>query len=456
MNPNRTRKILLQFLAVSIIFVIGLSSIGNSYAATLENTSVNVLPAKLIWEKIYGGAADDRAFYALPTGDGYLVVGSTRSIVANTTVGWVLRLDYSGNAIWNKTYFEGSGTEIRYALNLTDGFLLVGNEFLPSGDVNGYVAKIDNQGTIAWKITLGSNGTNELYSAVATQDGFALIGSSSYDTNGDSHAWIVKIDLNGKIIWNKTYGNASDTIARTGVLAPDGTYMVAGYTDPRGESNYDFMLLKINTTGNLEWNETYGGTGTQEAHAMTKASDGYVIVGDTQSAMTDIHAWVVKVDFNGNMLWSETVGGNKADSPAYITPAKNGGYLVAGFTFSFGAGNRDFWLFEIDDSGQVQWSCTQGDAGYQEAYSVIEAGKNQYIMVGWTDPPGQPSLIGKAQYDFYIVRIDALQSNNGFSSLQIFFYALAISVVAIAVLILVYKLAVNRALTKARKNNRSF
>ena len=133
--------------------------------------------------------------------------------------------------------------------------------------------------------------------------------------------------------------------------------MVAGYTNSRGDNNYDFLLMQIDPNGNMIWNKTYGETGSQEASAMTKAPDGYVIVGDTQSPDSNIHAWVVKVDWNGTMLWAKTVGGKNADSPYFITPSEDGGYLVGGFTFSFGAVNRDFWLFKIDDSGQVTWSC---------------------------------------------------------------------------------------------------
>jgi hypothetical protein len=198
--------------------------------------------------------------------------------------------------------------------------------------------------------------------------------------------------------------------------------MIAGFTNPRGEGNYDFLLLKIDSSGNLIWNTAYGGRGTQEAHSMIKASNGFVIVGDTQSTGTNIHALVIKVDFNGNLLWSKIIGGKNADSPAYVTSSSDGNYLVAGFTFSFGAGNRDFWLFKISDSGQVLSSCTKGDASYQEAYTVIETGKNQYVMVGWTDPPGRPDLIGKALYDFYIVKIDAPQASSGLSSLQFIAY----------------------------------
>ena len=274
MNQDRAFKILVLLLAVSIILTVSISAIENSSPAKLDGTSVSVLPANVIWEKTYGVEGDDdRAFYALPVGDGYLVVGSSKSIKTNATVGWALRLDKDGNVIWNQTFLEGSGTELRYALNLTDGFLLVGNEFLPSGDENGYVAKIDNQGALIWKtITLAEKILNKLFSAIATQDGFVLFGLTSSNGNGDSDAWVVKLDANGNVVWNKTYGNATDTAARTGVLAPDGDYMVAGYTNPQGDSNYDFLLMKIDATGNMVWNKTYGGTGSQKAYAMTKAA----------------------------------------------------------------------------------------------------------------------------------------------------------------------------------------
>ncbi|HYA77451.1 MAG TPA: hypothetical protein VEF91_01920, partial [Verrucomicrobiae bacterium] len=98
-------------------------------------------------------------------------------------------------------------------------------------------------------------------------------------------------DANGNVIWNNTYGNATDTAATAGVLAPNGDYTVAGYTNPRGENNYDFLLMQIDPNGNMIWDETYGGTGSQEASAMIKASDGYVIVGDTQAPNSNIHAW---------------------------------------------------------------------------------------------------------------------------------------------------------------------
>jgi hypothetical protein len=241
----------------------------------------------------------------------------------------------------------------------------------------------------------------------------------------------------GNVVWNKAFGSSGVTAARTGVLAPDGDYVVAGYAASQNSSNYDFLLMKLDSAGNIVWNKTFGDQESQKAYSMTKAADGYVIVGDTESPQTDIDAWVVKVAFNGDLLWAKTVGGKNADSPSFIVPSKGGGYLVAGFTFSFGAGNRDFWLFKIDDSGKVLWSCTQGDEGYQEAYGVIQTSENQCTMVGWTDPPRQPALIGKAQYDIYVAEIQSPHSGNEFSGLPLISYAFVAAGILLAVLILV-------------------
>ena len=404
MNKALAWKIVVAFIIIAIISAAAIT-VFDSPQSQVDSNLTNVSPANLVWEKVYGGQGDDRLFSAVTSGNGYLVVGSTKSILPNTMEGWAIMLDGDGNAVWNKTFLEGSGTELRYAINLTDGFLVVGNEYLPSGNINGYAAKMDPQGNLLWQTTIGNNQTDEFYSAIATPDGFILLGLSSTSGGTNPQAWIVKIDGNGSVVWQKTYQFAEDSVVRAGVLTPDQDYMVAGYSDPRGEGNYSFLLMKIDSAGNLVWNQTYGVIGSQEAHSITLASDGYVIVGDTQIMGANIHAWVLKVNFDGKMMWSKTVGGKNADSPAYVTPSPGGGYLVTGFTFSWGAGNRDFWLFKISDSGQVLWSCTQGDAGYQEAYTVIPAGENQYVLAGWTDPPGQPALIGKAQYDFYIVKI---------------------------------------------------
>ena len=444
MNQPKIVTSTVLLLIVLILFSTNLSAAQSPLQLKVNNDpSVSVLPANVVWEKTYGGVADDRAFYALPTDDGYLVVGSSRSIAANTTVGWALKLNGDGDAVWNRTFLEGYGTELRYAVNLTDGYLLVGNEFFASGEVQGYVAKVDNQGALLWKTILGAGKTDKLFSGMATTDGFVVFGLASVSSNGESGAWVVKLDTSGNVVWSKTYGQSTDSALRSGVLAQNGDYVVAGYI-AKADGNYDFYLLELSTSGNVIWNQTYGTAGSQKAYSITKANDGYVVVGDIQSPNAASDAWMLKVDPSGNMVWNKTIGGKDADSAAYVTSSKDGGYLVAGFTFSFGAGNRDFWLFKISDAGQVLWSCTRGDQGFQEAYGVIESGDNQYVMVGWTDPPGQPALIGKATYDFYVVKLSPAQNSSGLSNFQYTIYALAIFAVLLVTMLLLFKLRAKR------------
>lgn len=448
-NQAKAAKAVVALLAILMFLTLSAGAAQTPVPLNInKETLTNVSPANVVWEKTYGGAADDRAFYSVPAADGLLVVGSSKSIEANTTVGWALKLDRDGNLVWNKTFFEGFGTELRYAVNLTDGFLVVGNEFLASGDVNGYVARIDNQGTLMWKTILGGEKTDKLFSAIATPNGFAVFGLTESYGNTQSAAWAVKLSENGSVVWNKIYGESSDSVLRAGVLAQDGNYVAAGYTDTTGDNNYDFYLLKIQPDGTLVWNKTYGGAESEKAYSMTKAADGYVLVGEIESSITSTDAWVLKVDANGDAVWNKSVGGKQADSPAYITPAKDGGYLVAGFTFSFGAGQRDFWLFKITDQGQIQFSCTQGNSAFQEAYSVLETGNDTYIMVGWTDPPTQPELIGKATYDFYVVEFSVPEITVCISSFQIIAYAAVITGVFLATMLLVHKLRSKEKIVK--------
>jgi len=125
-----------------------------------------------------------------------------------------------------------------------------------------------------------------------------------------------------------------------------------------------------------------------------------VIAGDTRSeGVGDSDAWVIKVDLEGNLVWERTCGGNGFDTPTCITVSSEGTYVLAGTTFSSGNGNRDFWLFELGGSGEELLTCTIGRSGYEEAYGVMEAEKDEFFLAGWTNS------VGEGRYDFYGVKI---------------------------------------------------
>lgn len=397
--------------------------------------AVDVSEGNVVWAKTYGGPADDRAFYALAIGDNTLIVGSTKA-ESKITMGWLLMIDGEGNMLWNQTYLNGAGTELRHAIELSDGYLLVGNQFTQTGDVNGYIARVDKTGALVWERVVGGEKTDKLFSGVVVSDGFVVCGlSHSYNSVGEA-AWALKLDRNGQTVWGNTYLYGADSALRSVVAAADGRVVAAGYQSA-GDGNFDFMLMEIAADGAIRWNYNYGGLGSEKAYAMTTAPEGYILVGDATSVEANTDAWVLYVDSEGFSLWNRTIGGVDFDSATYITAASDDTYLVTGYTFSFGKGYRDFWLIDINTAGEVLSCCTYGNSAYQEAYAAIDVGDGAYILVGWTDPLDRPDLVGKATYDFHIVKLH-VEGQAGFSAFRIV-CMIAVFVLA-AVLMLALKL----------------
>jgi len=384
-------------------------------------------PTQVLWERTYGGKGDDRAYYAAPTNDGgFLIVGSTTSVFEGRTVAWIIRIDSNGDMLWNKTFPEGTESDFRHVVKTDDGFVLIGNTFTSSGDPDGMIVRIDEEGNILWNITIGGPRVDSLLSGTQTLDGFVMVGLTFSYGSGGSEAWVVKTSFDGMVLWNRTYGQLGDNAARAIVPAENDSCVVAGYTNSTIGGEYEFWLFKINKEDTLLWNRTYSSSESQKALALTKTGDGYLIVGDTHLPAGAVNALMIKTDLDGNTVWQKTFGGNIFDSPSDVIRLSSGGYAITGFTFSWGKGQRDFWLFKIDDSGNVLWSCTQGRENYEEAYYVYEVAESEFVLVGWTNS------IGNGLYDVYAVKIKVEPQGNDFLSNDLP-YILA-SIVAIAVL----------------------
>jgi hypothetical protein len=444
----RGKKSTLFFLLLAINILLTPNFRGFTASATSNSDSANLVEANVVWERTYGGAGDDRAFYAAAVADGFVVVGSSKSFQQGETEAWVLRLDSEGNVVWNQTFLEGEGSEFRSVLDLDNGFLLVGNVFLPSGNTEGYVVRIDDEGKTSWNITLGGEDFGKLFSAVETQDGFVLVGLT-YSFGGDTDVWVVKIDGDGNEGWSKTYGGAMEDAGRAVALMDESHYVVAGYTNSMGNGDYDFLLLKIDASGNMAWNKTYGGTQSDKAYAIAETAGGCVAVGDTRSkGEGESDAWIIKVDADGNLVWDKAVGGEGFDISTCIA-VSNEGFLVGGFTFSFGNGERDFWLFKVDDAGSVLWSCTVGRSAFEEAYAVLEVGENEFVMAGWTNS------IGQGYYDFYVVKLGVENGGGWLPAYNFMVSALILSAILIVVLIVVFLLIrryVNQKISRRNEN----
>jgi hypothetical protein len=200
----------------------------------------------------------------------------------------------------------------------------------------------------------------------------------------------------------------------------------------------------------VAWNKTYGGNQSDKAYAIVETADECVAVGDTRSkGEGESDAWIIKVDVNGNLMWDEAVGGEGFDMPTCITVSNYQGYLVGGFTFSFGKGERDFWLFKVNDSGNMLWSCTVGRTEFEEAYAVLEIEENEFVMAGWTNS------IGQGHYDFYVVKVSVENDNNWLTAYNFIVSALILSAIVMVVLVVLFFLVrryVNQKISRQNMN----
>lgn len=436
-NAHRKKKLLLYFVCLSTLLLCIETAfvfrVQKDLIAGATNGNPTVLSVdELLWEKTYGGAGDDRAFETVPTGDGgVLVVGSsTSSETGKAPIGWIVRTDFEGNMLWNKTYEERDSCELRHVEKLNNGFLLVGNKFSLNGNSDGWLLKIDESGNVLWNETLGGSGISRIFSAAITVDGYVLVGFVYPEGSIDSKAWMIKTDTDGKVQWNRTYGTSGENAFR-GILAMENNeYVVAGYTNSLGTGDYDFWLVKTDQNGGVLWSRNYGGPKSDKAYALTKTEDGYMIVGETYSfGEGDADVFVVKIDSGGGPVWEKAYGGSKFDVANVITPSGNGGYAIAGLTFSFGKGQRDFWIFKVDDDGNVLWSRTQGREGFEEAYAIVEVETNQFVVAGWTNS------IGNGNYDYYVVKMEASVSDNNSIVISLSYFILIVFGMTIAVLL---------------------
>jgi hypothetical protein len=166
----------------------------------------------------------------------------------------------------------------------------------------------------------------------------------------------------------------------------DGGYILAGFTDSFGAGINDAWLIKTDANGNKVWDKTFGGSGGDVALAVQQTSDGgYILAGVTTSYGTgNEDAWLIKTDANGNEVWDATFGGSNYDETYAVQQTSDGGYILAGGTYSFGAGNNDAWLIKTDANGNKVWDKTFGGSGGEVALAVQQTSNGGYILAGAT------------------------------------------------------------------------
>ena len=202
--------------------------------------------------------------------------------------------------------------------------------------------------------------------------------------------------------WSKTYGGTVHDSVNSVIQTSDEGYALAGSAYSYGAGMSDFWLVKTDATGNVQWNKTYGGTNWDDAHGLVQTVDGgYAVAGYTGSFGAGVaDVWLAKTNDSGNMEWNKTYGGAGDDAAFSVVHTADGGYALAGYTCSYGDVNGDSRLVKTSADGNVQWNKTYGGAYDDIASSLVQTDDGGYALAGYTS-----SYSGLA--DFWLIKTDA-------------------------------------------------
>jgi hypothetical protein len=359
------------------------------------------------WAKTFGGASTDIAYSVHQTADGgYILAGYTNSFGAGNYDFLLVKTDASGNLQWAKTFGGADYDRANSVQQTTDGgYILAGvTSSFGAGLSDVLLVKTDASGNLQWAKTFGGANYDSAYSVQQTTDGgYILAGMTSSFGAGFYDVFLVKTDASGNLQWAKTFGGSSTDYAYSVQQTTDGGYILAGRTISFGAGNYDFLLVKTDASGNLQWAKTFGGANYEEANSVQQTTDGgYILAGMTSSFGTGNYDFLlVKTDASGNLQWAKTFGGADYDWANSVQQTTDGGYILAGMTSSFGAGLSDVLLVKTDASGNLTMAKTFGGANHDIAYSVQRTTDGGYILAGWT------LSFGAGFYDVFLGKTDA-------------------------------------------------
>jgi hypothetical protein len=435
----------------------------------------------ILWEKSYGGKYADYLYDVQPTADyGFILAGSSLSDKSGTKEDnnqgdldfWVWKMDETGKPDWQKS-IGGTGFDLLKSIKGTKdgGFILGGTSNSEAGfhkkdsckgNTDFWVFKLNAKGDEQWQRTIGGTGQEELLAVFQTTDGgYILGGSSSSDatltttskntftttkkdltskssnSRGNMDYWIVKLNAQGDVQWQKTFGGKYTDELRSMEQTKDGGYILGGYSNSpqsgdKTEPNIgigDYWVVKIDNSGNIEWQRTYGGNADNQLYVIHQTSDeGYIIGGNSNSTNSLTYKggtvsngtdfWLLKIDSKGNEQWSQTYDYGKLDILTSLVENKDHTFLIGGYsqndTTNEGElilkkqdkGINDYIALKVDAIGQEVWTQSVGSSGEDILRKLIETRDGGYLLAGTSNAASsmdKNSTIGSN--DFWVVKL---------------------------------------------------
>ncbi|WP_273274833.1 fibronectin type III domain-containing protein [Maribacter polysiphoniae] len=356
---------------------------------------------------------------------------------------WITKLSNSGDLMW-ETNLGGASDEAGNDIQQTadGGYIVVGTTYSNDQDISGdasaadfWIVKLDGSGNLIWETNYGGSSNEEATSVAQTLDGGYIVAGFSASSDGDVGGnnggldyWILKLDNDGLLVWESHLGGAAFDIAKSVGQTTDGGYIVAGYSesiDGHVGGNYgekDYWVVKLDALGNLVWEKHLGGSLEDYAYDIHQTTDqGYIVAGYSESSDFDVSAnhgnkdyWIVKLDTSGEITWEVNLGSSSVDEARSIQQTADQGYIIAGSagTTDFdvsgptNGGFLDYWIVKLNSSGALSWEMSFGSPENDYANAVQQT-TDGYIVAGYVSGPGgDVSGTGKGQWDYWVVKLE--------------------------------------------------
>ena len=377
----------------------------------IEPSLLDVEPApcedahgRCTWQRVFGGDRDDKAAAIIGLADGGAIIAGSTQLSGGRSNGLVLRVDRNGGVVWSRILGGRASDRFTAVAAVPDGGAVLAGHTRSSGagEADAWVVQLDDDGEMLWERTYGGPRNDRAYGLAVAADGDMVIAGHTRSTGGgEGDAWLLRLSPDGEERWQASYGGAGDDAARSVSLLPDGSIAAAGYTASTGAGSLDVWVWQTTPDGALIWDTVVGGPGFDVGSAIIPLGDGLAVIGRTTPA--GIHAadgWAVGLDTGGDVVWQTRLGGADDDVALAVAPV-SGGLVVSGYTTSTGAGSADAWLVGLDDAGGVRWSRTFGAGLWEMATALTVAANGDLLAAGYT------TSFGAGLEDFYLLRVDS-------------------------------------------------
>lgn len=347
------------------------------------------------WKKTIGGSGDDRARKVIQTLDGnFVVIGYSDSADGNVSQNnglrdfWIVKLDALGTMLWEKSFgFSGNDEGINIKESIDGSLFAVGLIDITASGGQGNIGKFQ-----------------------------------SNHAGGDY--WVLKLTATGDLVWARFFGGSFTDTAFDIEINSLNEVVVIGSSDSvdsdisNNKGSYDFWLVKLNNNGDLIWEKSFGGTEIDEGRSLVKTVNGHLLIGDTRSSDLDVTSnnggadiWVSEIDTSGNILRSNTIGGSDFDVARSVIISRDNNYILTGssrssnFDVSLNKGQNDAWVLKIDGNGSLLWETTVGGSNIDFVYQSTQLNDGTIISVGETDSNDFDIVQNKGFTDVLIITI---------------------------------------------------